>query len=460
MLNQRENTTARDPAANRVLIGDGRLVALLAALACVLTAATRTYAAYPPYESVGGQPHTNMMAYAAVNFISRNADPTDITLLASDTIPAGWSIFDGPAMGLPDLRGRAVLHSGHGPGLTDRPFGTIGGVDSVTLTVEQMGVHSHNQGWYYGPFARDPNDSEEAELPPAGGGQPHPNMQPYLALNTMIALAGASPRTGTVSGRQPFVGEVRLVPDTAAPSDWALTNGQLLDLHQNMDLFEIVGTIYGGDGRSTFGLPDPKGRAIGGQGSPPGGSYRSVGSKGGVETVAMRYYHVTPHDHWNNDADHMANYVPYYRSHPNDQPTLTMSYIIAIEGEVPSPTGPASDGPFLGEIRMFAGNFAPDGWALAQGQILDISQFSQLYSVLGTAYGGTSTVFALPDLRGGVAIQAGTGPGLTHRPLGVGGTNRITLIPEQVPAHDHIPDPATVMLIAAGAVWMLRRKPR
>ncbi|MEQ9162953.1 MAG: tail fiber protein, partial [Ilumatobacter fluminis] len=75
--------------------------------------------------------------------------------------------------------------------------------------------------------------------------------------------------------------------------------------------------------------------------------------------------------------------------------------------------------PFLAEIRIFAANFAPRGWAFCDGQILPINQNQSLYSLLGTTYGGDGrTSFALPDMRGRVPIHAGTGNGLTPRTLG------------------------------------------
>jgi microcystin-dependent protein len=95
--------------------------------------------------------------------------------------------------------------------------------------------------------------------------------------------------------------------------------------------------------------------------------------------------------------------------------------------------------PFLGEIRMFAGNFAPRGWALCDGQILPISQYDALFSLLGTMYGGDGrTSFGLPDLRGRAPIHAGSGPGLTPRPVGQkGGAETVTLTVNQLPAHSH-----------------------
>ncbi len=78
--------------------------------------------------------------------------------------------------------------------------------------------------------------------------------------------------------------------------------------------------------------------------------------------------------------------------------------------------------PFLGEIRMFAGNFAPVGWAFCEGQLLPISEYDGLFQVLGTTYGGDGVAtFALPDLRGRVPLHAADGPGLPPRVLGESG---------------------------------------
>lgn len=95
--------------------------------------------------------------------------------------------------------------------------------------------------------------------------------------------------------------------------------------------------------------------------------------------------------------------------------------------------------PFLGEIRMFAGNFAPRGWAFCDGQLLSISQNSALFAILGTTYGGDGrTTFALPDLRGRAPIHAGSGPGLTTRRLGErGGVEDVTLSSVEMPSHNH-----------------------
>lgn len=96
--------------------------------------------------------------------------------------------------------------------------------------------------------------------------------------------------------------------------------------------------------------------------------------------------------------------------------------------------------PLIGEIILFSGNFAPRGWFFCQGQLLSISQFQALFSILGTTYGGNgSTTFALPDLRGRAPIGTGHGPGLSYRNLGQqGGAEDVWLNVNQIPSHNHL----------------------
>lgn len=95
--------------------------------------------------------------------------------------------------------------------------------------------------------------------------------------------------------------------------------------------------------------------------------------------------------------------------------------------------------PFIGEIKMFAGNFAPRGWAFCDGQVLAISQNDALFSLLGTYYGGDGrTSFGLPELRGRIPIHMGTGPGLTPHNIGSrGGAERVTVTTTELPPHTH-----------------------
>ena len=95
--------------------------------------------------------------------------------------------------------------------------------------------------------------------------------------------------------------------------------------------------------------------------------------------------------------------------------------------------------PFVAEIRIFAGNFAPRGWAFCDGQLLPISQNTALFSIIGTTYGGDGrSTTALPNMKGRTPMHPGRGPGLTSRRLGQrGGAEYVTLAESQMPSHTH-----------------------
>ncbi len=95
--------------------------------------------------------------------------------------------------------------------------------------------------------------------------------------------------------------------------------------------------------------------------------------------------------------------------------------------------------PFVAEIRIFPFNFAPRGWAWCDGQLLPLAQNTALFSLLGTTYGGDGDgTFALPDLMGRVPMHQGQGQGLSWRDLGEsGGTETVTLLESEIPAHAH-----------------------
>ncbi len=92
--------------------------------------------------------------------------------------------------------------------------------------------------------------------------------------------------------------------------------------------------------------------------------------------------------------------------------------------------------PYIGEIRMFAGNFAPVGWAFCNGALMDISQNDALFNLIGTTYGGDGqTTFALPNLQSSIPVHVGPGFALGQS----GGTESVTLTTSQIPAHSHVP---------------------
>jgi microcystin-dependent protein len=115
--------------------------------------------------------------------------------------------------------------------------------------------------------------------------------------------------------------------------------------------------------------------------------------------------------------------------------------------------------PYVGEIRMFAGNFPPVGWEFCWGQTLPISENDVLFQLIGTTYGGDGQeTFALPDLRGRVPVHMGQGPGAgAYRQVGeMAGVEQVTLTPQQIPGHSHVPvagGSSGVRATPAGGVW-------
>jgi len=458
----------------------------------------------------GGSYHTNIQPGLGLYHIialqgmypSRNKDVKgsetvlgEVSLFAGDFAPRSWAFCDGQLLqisqysalfsilgttyggdgrttfALPDLRGRTVVHEGNGPGLTPRPLGQKFGVGDVTLTAAQMPQHNHTLPAV--GYAED-------ETSNTGGSQQHTNMQPSLVLNHTIALQGLFPSRNKGIA-DPYIGEVGLFAGNFAPRGWAFTDGQLMSISQNEALFSILGTTYGGDGRTTFGLPDLRGRAAMGPRTGPGLTPRTLGQKIGVENVTLTTAQMPSHNHelWTG-LGHPANDdtgdTGGGQSHDNMQPSMALNYIIAMQGTYPSrykdgvePAEDKSYEPFLGEVNLFAGNFAPRGWAYCDGQILQISQHDALFSLLGTRYGGDGrTTFGLPDLRGRVPVHPGSGPGLMPWQWGqkYGGEDS-SLSVGQLPAHIHtanVPEPSTLVLGASALLalaligWRRRRQ--
>jgi microcystin-dependent protein len=113
--------------------------------------------------------------------------------------------------------------------------------------------------------------------------------------------------------------------------------------------------------------------------------------------------------------------------------------------------------PFLGEIKMFGGTFAPQGYMFCNGQLLPISQYDAVFALVGTTYGGDGQVtFGVPDLRGRAPVHQGTGPGLSTYQIGqTFGVENVTLNATQMPQHSHVvaASSATGSVGPAGAFW-------
>jgi microcystin-dependent protein len=163
----------------------------------------------------------------------------------------------------------------------------------------------------------------------------------------------------------PFLGEIRLVPFGFAPKGWALCAGQLLPINQNQALFSLLGTYYGGDGKTTFALPDLRGRVPVGAGVAPAGSVYDLGSTGGQESVKLTSSQLPGHAHPIRASSGAATsrkpagnlpaaggaYAAVHdttmssvtvgrtgggQTHENRQPYLALNYVIALQGIYPA----------------------------------------------------------------------------------------------------------------------------
>jgi microcystin-dependent protein len=190
-----------------------------------------------------------------------------------------------------------------------------------------------------------------------------------IALFTLFAGLLASFGSPTARAQtEPFVGQILIVPFNFAPKGFAFCNGQILLISQNVALFSLLGTTYGGDGRTTFALPDLQGRVPIGMGQGPGLSTYNLGQKGGEEFVTLTLAQIPSHSHIPmagaspaNSGSPAGNYwsmprVLLYSStapdtamnpaalgmtgggqpHENRKPFLVMNYIIALQGIYPA----------------------------------------------------------------------------------------------------------------------------
>ena len=346
---------------------------------------------------VGGLP----LAQGQVQAIAD--DPTSFTLIGTTYGGNGITTF-----ALPDLAGRAIV------GASSPNVGSVTGSATIAFT-----------------------NAQTPGLNPTTA--PFDNRQPALGLTPLIAVSGMFP--GISNSSSAFLGQVANFAGNYAPSGWQVADGSLLQIQTNQALFSILGTTYGGNGSTTFALPNLIGRvAVGASNLNPLGSV--FGADQTVLTAANLPVGNTPGT--------LVN---------NDQASLALNFLIALSGVYPSQDGGGFDNDFatLGQVVQFAGNFAPQGFAFANGQLLSISQNTALFSLLGTTYGGNgTTTFALPDLRGRTIV--GSGPGYSTGARF--GTDTFALVGANG-ATPAVPEPATwaMMLLGfAGIGLMFRRK--
>jgi microcystin-dependent protein len=261
------------------------------------------------------------------------------------------------------------------------------------------------------------------------------------------------------------LGSIIMFAGNYALRGWAFCDGQLLNVSQYPKLFSILGTSYGGDGKTTFALPDLRGRV-----PVHRSAEMAIGSKGGEEAVKLVAAQIPAHKHnligGSKDASSAEVKGLYpakaaanaYQSapagtelsrkavgqaggnqpHSNMQPFTCINFIINIDG-FDTQLDPDA---IIGEIRLvaFSKRLNAGSWLPCDGSPISISQNQALSAVIGTTFGGNgSTTFNLPDLRGRVPVDDGAGIGLTRRVLGQqGGESNVQLNINQMAGHDHV----------------------
>jgi microcystin-dependent protein len=387
----------------------------------------------------------------------------------------------GDQFALPDLRGRVPVGTGSGIAL-----GQVGGQESVVLASDEMPVHTHalagngGDGDQAAPadavWARSDALAFSAEAPDttmgagalasAGAGAAHENMMPFLALTPIIATDGMQ-LSDDPTDADIYVGEVRMMAFAPVPDGWLPCDNATYASGTYLELDALLGKSFGGDD-SHLAVPDLRGRV-----AIHAGGGHTLGNAGGEAAHALSAVELPVHTHvalaapipgddpspkdrsWGVQTAGLgyaaAPDVPLRAdalttaggtgAHENRPPFLGLPHLLSSIGLVPVAQGQDPPDPLLGEVRIFALPFVPDGWAECNGQELPGDQVAALMTVLGNTYGQSATGVVLPNLSGRTVLGASDqpGPGLSARALGgTGGAELVSLKAEHLPVHTHL----------------------
>lgn len=379
--------------------------------------------------AAGGIPMLAEIRLFGGSFVPAGFYPADGRVMAISQNTALFSIlftnYGGNGVstfGLPDLRGRAIAGRGARPGLTTHALGEMFGLESVTVGLTELPPHLHSGPGFSTGLT--------------GGGFPLYTWQPSLTLHPIISTVELFNGSG-------YLPEIRLFAGASQPGGWQSCDGRLLPVDTYPELFQAIGTTFGGDGIVEFALPDLRAEVPIGAGTGPGLPSRLLSEYAGVESTYLTASQMATHTH--TLASGSTGSAGSGLAFENYQPSLALRFAIAVSGVFPSPDTPNfSEVPTLGEIRPFASNGPlPSGWLYAEGQVLSIASNTGLFSVIGTTFGGNGvSTFALPDFRGRTPVCSGQGIGLTNRTRGeMMGTPTTALTVAQLAMHAHVVDP-------------------
>lgn len=401
-----------------------------------------------PAARLASEPMQGEIAWTAFDFAPRGWARCDGQLLAVSDHPALFSLLgdrfggDGTrTFALPDVRGRTIVHEGQGDGLTDRPLGSsFGAAREAANSVD----HTHTF------------DSTAYSI--AGSNASHDNMQPSIVLNCIIAVHNASwpQRALRRQYEDTWFGEIKWVPYTFAPRGWEFCDGQIRDVDDDDPLWWLLGDRFGGDGITTYALPDARGRTFVHAGTGNELATRELGDTFGVESVALTEDHLPSHDHgwWPPSDESRTSFTGGGRSHENMQPSLVLNCIISTSGSYSSrslrsgpaaasasgePTARFSPTGSIAEVTWIPYDFEPKGWEFCDGERLAINENTAAFSLIGYHFGALDPdTFALPDLRGRTYVHVGNGPDINGAAWGIGnsrGSESVTLDLAEMRSH-------------------------
>ena len=373
----------------------------------------------------------------------------------ASTLPEGWLPCDGRTLSissnsalfaligntyggdgrttfaLPDLRGRVPI--ARTPGTNN--VGDRGGSNNLQLTLNNLPAHSHQTPLQL--INNNYNSSTTGFTQATGQSLPFDARQPYLVLTFFMA--------SSISTTVPYdlLSWIRIfaMPGTFNFENYLPCEGALKDIASNIELFSRIGVSFGGDGTTTFRMPDLRGRALVGTGSAPGLSLQSLGNVFGAETTRLTLATLPAHTHglapFDSSGSSRTSSVGSGLQLSLAGPSIAIAPFITLTGSL---FGLDTSQPAVGEMRYFATTRMTDNYASvfipADGSALQVSDStSSLFSQVGTIFGSSSPqTFNLPDVRGRCIVGS-----INDGDFGTRlGAETVVVTPSHMPAHGHL----------------------